>query len=65
MIDLAESIGLSGEEAENTIENRPFQKEVDADWSYSHEMNVTAVPSFLVDQKKLIGAQSYDVLKKF
>lgn len=28
-------------------------------------MKVTAVPTFLVNQKKLVGAQSYEALKKF
>jgi len=65
LIDLAESIGLSREEAKHTIENRMFREEVDADWSYSKKMMVTAVPTFLVNQKKLVGAQSYEALKKF
>jgi len=65
LIDIAESIGLSGEEARNTIKNRTFREEVDADWSYSHEIKVTAVPTFFVNQKKLSGAQPYEVLKKF
>jgi len=65
LIDLAESIGLSGEEAKNTIENRTFREEVNTDWSYSKKMKVMAVPTFLANQKKLVGTQSYEALKKF
>jgi len=65
LIDLAESIGLSREDAKNMIESSTFREEVDADWSYSKKMKVAAVPTFLVNQKKLVGAQSYEALKKF
>ncbi len=65
LIELAESIGLSGADAQQIINNRTFKDAVDQDWSRSREMFVTAVPTFFINEQRLVGAQSYDTLKQF
>ena len=65
LIKLAESAGLPGKEAEEVLETRKFRREVDADWSLSHQRGITAVPTFVIGNRAVVGAQSYEVLEEF
>jgi predicted DsbA family dithiol-disulfide isomerase len=65
LVDLAASVELPGEEAAAVLETRAFKAAVDADWNLSREKAITAVPTFVMNQDKLVGAQPYDVLIKF
>ena len=61
LIGIAESIGLSGSEAREVIEERKFRKAVDADWAKSHQLGITGVPTFVIHQRDLVGAGVPDV----
>ncbi len=65
LIQLAISAGLRGEEAERVVRDRRFREAVDADWSRSRRMGVTAVPTFVLENQRLVGAQPYKVLEQF
>ena len=65
LILLAESLGLDGVEAKQVLEQRTFKEAVDADWQRSREQRVSAVPTFFMGGRNLVGAQSYAVLEKF
>ena len=65
LVDLAESVELPGEEAEEVLATRAFKAAVDSDWNLSREKAITAVPTFIVNQDKLVGAQSYEMLGNF
>lgn len=60
LLDLAKKAGLHPEEAEAIITNRTYRQKVDKDWADSRFMGITAVPTFLLGQHKLVGAQSYE-----
>lgn len=64
LLDLAESAGLSREEAASVLEKRAFKAAVDADWALSREKGITAVPTFVLKQDKLVGAQPYEALER-
>jgi len=38
---------------------------VDEDWAISKARGITAVPTFVINQDKLVGAQPYETLEKF
>ena len=63
LVELAESIGLSGAEARDVLESGSFSSAVDKDWSLARENNITAVPTFIFNQERLVGAQPYQKLK--
>ncbi len=63
LLDLAESAGLPREEAATVIATRAFKAAVDADWALAREKEITAVPTFVMKQDKLVGAQPYDMLE--
>jgi predicted DsbA family dithiol-disulfide isomerase len=64
LVDLAASVELSGEEAAAVLATRAFKAAVDADWNLSREKAITAVPTFVMNQDKLVGAQPYEMLIK-
>lgn len=64
LVNLAESLGLPVEEAKEVLDSRRFRDAVDADWDLSHKMGITAVPTFVFDQRAVVGAQPYEVLER-
>jgi len=65
LVCLAKSVGLPGEEARMVLQLRTFRKAVDADWSLAREMGISAVPTFVIDHRAVVGAQPYEVLEQF
>jgi predicted DsbA family dithiol-disulfide isomerase len=65
LVTLAASIGLPANEARDVILARRFREAVDSDWVQSHALGVTAVPTFIVGDQRIVGFQSYQVLEQF
>ena len=64
LVDIVESIGLSGVEARQVLETRRFRNAVDRDWARSKKMGVTAVPTFVLGSDIVVGAQPKAVLEQ-
>jgi predicted DsbA family dithiol-disulfide isomerase len=62
---LAKSIGLPEEEARSVLKSRTFKEAVDSDWSRSRALGVTAVPTFFIDDRVVVGFPAYEVLEEF
>jgi predicted DsbA family dithiol-disulfide isomerase len=62
LVQVAESIGLSGDEAREVMHTRSHKAAVDADWEKSRRYGVTAVPTFVAGGRRVVGAQPYEVL---
>ena len=65
LVSLAGEIGLSGTDAQEVMETRSFREAVDRDWQHSRAMQVTAVPTFIMDSQAVVGAQPYEALERF
>lgn len=65
LVDLAKSIGLPEMEARSILELRPFREAVDSDWLRSHALGITAVPTFFVDDRVIVGFPPYELLENF
>jgi predicted DsbA family dithiol-disulfide isomerase len=65
LVLLAKSVGLPEKEAKQVLVSRTFREAVDSDWSRSHAMGVTAVPTFVIGQQAAVGAEPYEVLEQF
>ena len=65
LAQLAKNVGLPENEIQPVLENRTYRDAVDSDWSRAYELGITAVPTFMVNRKVLVGAQPYDVMKSF
>ena len=62
LVELGASVGLPDEKIQEVLEQRLFKDAVDKDWTRSHQMGVTAVPTFMMNGASLVGAQPYDKL---
>ena len=60
--EIAKLIGLDGRMAEQALVERTFKAAMDRDWEYSRTCGITAVPTFKVEGKKVVGAQPYQAL---
>lgn len=65
LVRLAESIHLNGKDAQKVIQDRTYKDAVDLDWKRSYELGVTAVPTFLFNNQRLVGAQNFETLEEF
>ena len=64
LLGLVEVAGLDPEEARQVIASKSFSDAVDADWHLARQTKVQAVPSFVMGDQVLVGAQSYQSLQK-
>ena len=64
LVEIAQSVGLPGEEARAVLTERRFKDAVDADWAKSHQYGVTGVPTFVAGGYGVVGAQPYEVLEQ-
>jgi predicted DsbA family dithiol-disulfide isomerase len=64
LVEIAESVGLPREEAREVLEKRKFKAAVDEDWEKSHRYGVTGVPTFVIGNQGVVGAQPYEVLER-
>src|SRR5437016_8740908 len=64
LVAIAQSVGLSADEARAVLTERRFKAAVDADWAKSYQYGVTGVPTFVADRYGVVGAQPYEVLEQ-
>lgn len=64
LTDLATDAGLDGTAVASILKEGRYAPAVDADWQLSRRVGVTAVPTFVYNRRALVGAQSYDSLKR-
>ena len=65
LIEVVKSVGLDPEEARKVIQERPFKHAVDEDWERSRRMGIRAVPTFVMKDQILVGAQPEAALDEF
>jgi predicted DsbA family dithiol-disulfide isomerase len=65
LVELAVAAGLPGEEARGILNSRRCRESVDADWSRAQNLGITAVPTFILKDQIVVGAQPYEVLEGF
>jgi len=65
LCELAEFVGLSPDGAMRCMDARSFESVVEADWQLSNQVNVTVIPTYLMNENRLVGVQSYKRLARF
>ncbi len=65
LVEIAASVGLPGDDARNAIGMEEFRTAVDADWARAHALGVTAVPTFIIGDRRTAGFQPYEALARF
>ena len=64
LINIAEKLKLPVDRAREVIEKRTHKAAVDADWQKSREYGVTGVPTYVVGDRGVVGAQAYETLEE-
>ena len=65
IVAIAEAAGLPGSELRVALESGTFKQQTDDGLRWSHAIGVTAVPTFVFDDKYgVVGAQPYQVLEE-
>lgn len=62
LVGLAASVGLPADVATAVVLARGFWEAVDADWARSRALGVTAVPTFIMGHRRVVGFQPYETL---
>jgi predicted DsbA family dithiol-disulfide isomerase len=65
LMGLVKLVGLPENEAGEALQTRAFKGSVDSDWALVDEMGITSVPTFALNDQKLVGAEPYEVLEQF
>ena len=63
LLSVVRQLELQEDEARQVLASRRFQAVVDADWQRCRDLGITAVPTFMVGNQGVVGAQPYDVLE--
>jgi len=65
LLGIVEAIGGDPGEARTVLQEGRFKEAVDRDWQHARSMGITAVPTFVIDGRRLVGAQNYRDLARF
>lgn len=63
LLIIADQIGRPADEAKRVLEDRSFREAVDTDWQRSRELGITGVPTFVIGNQGVVGAQLYEQLE--
>jgi predicted DsbA family dithiol-disulfide isomerase len=64
LVAIAKAVGLPESGAREVIEKRTHKAAIDADWLKSHQYGVTGVPTFVIGNNGVVGAQPYEALEQ-
>ena len=64
LLDVVDRAGLDQAAARAVLEGRTFKDAVDADWEKSYRYGVTGVPTFVIGERGVVGAQPYEALER-
>ena len=65
LVAIAQRIGLPPAETKRVLVDRSFRESVDTDWQRSRELGISSVPTFVIGDHAIAGAQTYEQLEAF
>ena len=64
ILDIAESVGLNKQKLEEYLQSDEAEKILKENSNFAFKHGITGVPTFIIGDKIIVGAQPYDFLKK-
>jgi len=64
LVEAAVQAGLPASEAREVLASRRYQAHVDHDWQRCRELGVSSVPTYLVNDQRVVGAHPDTVLQQ-
>jgi predicted DsbA family dithiol-disulfide isomerase len=65
LLEIVRQIGLDRGTAETVLDQGTYSEAVERDWQRAEELGIDVVPTFVIGENKLIGAQEYRSLSRF
>ncbi len=65
LLEIVRQIGLDVNSAESVLDQGAFSDAVERDWQRAEELAIDVVPTFVIGENILVGAQEYRSLSKF
>ena len=65
LLAIAEGVGLNKKELSQYLRNQENLNAIDESSAQAKNLGITGVPSFIINNKMVVGAQSSEVLKEF
>jgi predicted DsbA family dithiol-disulfide isomerase len=65
LLDIVRRIGLDPATAETILDQGTYKEIVERDWNRAEELGIDVVPTFVIGDSKLVGAQEYRSLSRF
>lgn len=65
LLDVVEQVGLDPGSAEMILDQGTYKEIVERDWNRAEELGIDAIPTFVIGDNKLVGAQEYRSLSRF
>ena len=62
LVEIGTRVGLEAEACRDVLASRRFRDDVDGDWNRSRALGIRGVPTFVVGQNMVVGAQPREVL---
>ena len=62
---IVKGMGFSEKEVREVLKKGTFQDAVDSDWELAYQLGISSVPTFVIDDEAVVGAQPYEVLEQF
>jgi len=63
-LDYATTLGLNQTSFEKCLDDRSYQKEVEADYQYASELGIQSTPTFFINGLAVVGAQPFEVFER-
>ena len=63
LLQICSAVGLDPAAAQAVMDQRSYREAVDRDWQRSRQLGITAVPTFVLNGQRLVGAQTYAELE--
>ncbi len=63
LLKICAAAGLDPAAARTVLDRRAYREAVDRDWQRSRQLGITAVPTFVIDNQRLVGAQPTSALE--
>ena len=65
LVTKTDTPGLSPNTAQQVLFERRFKDAVDADWTRAGRLGITGIPTFVMSEQCIVGAQPYEALREF
>jgi len=64
LLSVCEDLGLDVKAATDVLSSGSYKDSVDDDWKKSRDYGVTGVPTYVVEQQGIVGAQPFEAIEK-